>query len=70
MKLNSHISGLLLGLAALVVAGLAGTHVTHLVEDASARHAGEVGFLAAGALGIWRLSLRQENPRAAEETLE
>ena len=70
MKLSRRTAGSLLGLAALVIAGLAGMHVTHLLENGSGRHVGEAGLLAAWAFGTWRLSRHLERTGFAQEVGE
>ena len=61
MKLTGRTSGVFLGLAALLLAGLAGTHVTHLIDGGAVRHVGEVGLPAVLSIVLWRLSLRRES---------
>jgi hypothetical protein len=61
MKLTGRTSGVFLGLAALLLAGLAGTHVTHLIDSGAVRHVAEVGLPAVLSIVLWRLSLRRES---------
>ena len=61
MKLTGRTSGVFLGLSALLLAGLAGTHVTHLVDGGGVRHVAEVGLPAVLSVVLWRLSLRRES---------
>ena len=48
-------------MSALLLAGLAGTHVTHLVDGGGVRHVAEVGLPAVLSVVLWRLSLRRES---------
>ena len=68
MKLTGRTSGVFLGLAALPLAGLAGTHVTHLIDGGAVRHVGEVGLPAVLSIVLWRLSLRRESSVLIEGT--
>jgi hypothetical protein len=68
MKLTGRTSGVFLGLAALLLAGLAGTHVTHLIDGGAVRHVGEVGLPAVLSIVLWRLSLRRESSVLIEDT--
>jgi hypothetical protein len=68
MKLTGRTSGVFLGLAALLLAGLAGTHVTHLIDGGAVRHVGEVGLPAVLSIVLWRLSLRRESSVLIEGT--
>jgi hypothetical protein len=66
MKLTEHTSGFVLGAAALLLAGLAGTHVTHLIDGGALRHVGEVGLPAVLSVVLWRLGIRRETPAPTE----
>lgn len=66
MKSTGRASGFIYGAAALLLAGLAGTHVTHLIDGGAVRHVGEVGLPAVLSVVLWRLSVRRGKTVPAE----